>query len=94
MRRIPLKKSPEQLQKELEEDLLSANVTLEDAIRRIRKLTGMTQKQFAQEVGIATRTYIDLERGIGNPTLETLEKIGGPFGYEVLFVPSRKPPVD
>jgi DNA-binding XRE family transcriptional regulator len=90
VRRIPLQKSPEQLKQELDQDLLSGNVSLEDAVRRIRKLTGMTQMQFAKELGIASRTYINIERGVGNPTVETLEKIGKPFGYALLFVPSSQ----
>ena len=40
-------------------------------------------------VGIATRILAEVELDHGNPTLETLNKIGRPFGYEVGFVPKR-----
>ncbi len=59
---------------------------LPDTIRKMRKITGMTQPEFAKLIGIASRVLIDLERGVGNPTLKTLEKLAGPFGLRVGLV--------
>lgn len=56
---------------------------LPDTILRMRKITGLTQPEYAKLIGIAPRVLIDLERGIGNPTLKTLEKLAAPFGLRV-----------
>ena len=66
-------------------------LTLGEAVRRMRKITGMSQKAYAEHiVGIAPRILAEIERDSGNPTVETLNKIGRPFGYTVGFVPKAK----
>lgn len=59
---------------------------LADSVRRMRKITGLTQKEYAGLIGIAPRVLIDLERGVGNPTLKTLIKMASPFGLDIGFV--------
>ncbi|MFD1215897.1 helix-turn-helix domain-containing protein [Microbulbifer celer] len=71
----------------LREELAQGTVTLGDAVRRMRKITGMSQKEYARKiVGISPRILAEIEKDTGNPTLETLNKIGRPFGYQVGFV--------
>ena len=66
-------------------------LTLGEAVRRMRKITGLSQKAYAERiVGIAPRILVQIERDVGNPTVETLNKIGRPFGYTVGFVPKAK----
>lgn len=66
-------------------------LSLGEAVRRMRKITGMSQKAYAERiVGIAPRILAEVERDEGNPTVETLNKIGRPFGYTVGFVPRRQ----
>jgi len=63
------------------DDLDDGRLTdLPGAVRQMRKTTGLTQTEYAKLVGIAPRVLIDLERGVGNPTLKTLEKLAAPFG--------------
>jgi transcriptional regulator with XRE-family HTH domain len=63
-------------------------LSLGEAVRRMRKISGLTQKDYAERiVGVSTRILAEIERNEGNPTLETLNKIGRPFGYTVGFVP-------
>jgi len=66
-------------------DLDAGKLTLVQATRRLRKSTSMTQPQLAKLLKISERTYIDLERGVGNPTLKTLSKIAAAYGLEVSF---------
>jgi transcriptional regulator with XRE-family HTH domain len=87
MRRKRVKQTPEEMLAELERELRTGKVSLEESLRRMRKIRGKTQIEYAQELGIATRTYLELERGIGNPRLETLEKIAEPFGFKIVFFP-------
>jgi transcriptional regulator with XRE-family HTH domain len=66
------------------EDLDEGRLTdLPDTLRRMRKAIGLTQTEYARLAGVAPRVLIDLERGVGNPTLKTLEKLAAPFGLRV-----------
>jgi DNA-binding XRE family transcriptional regulator len=67
------------------EQLEKKELTLAETIKSMRAIVGMTQPEYAKFVGIAPRIIIDLERGIGNPTLETLRKIGKPFRLNIIF---------
>lgn len=70
----------EQLRQEFYRQLPESAQTLAQTVRLMRQITGKTQPDFARLVGIAPRVLIDIERGVGNPTLNTLKKIGRPFG--------------
>ena len=65
------------------EDIRTNALTLPETVRRMRRVIGMTQPEYAHLVGVTPRAVIDLERGVGNPTLKTLQKLGNPFGLEV-----------
>jgi DNA-binding XRE family transcriptional regulator len=66
-------------------DLNSGQLDIPEAVRRMRKISGKTQPEYAKLIRIAPRVLIDLERGVGNPTLNTLSKIGKVFGLVVSF---------
>ena len=68
-------------------DLERGALTLGQATRRMRKIVGVTQAEYAARVlKIYPRVLMDLENDRGNPTLETLEKVAKPFGLKVAFV--------
>lgn len=47
-----------------------------EAITRTRQVLGLTQKQLAQELGLASQSYIsDLEKGRVQPSLHVLQKL-------------------
>ena len=77
---IHLNKLRHEFYKDLEEGNLGS---LSNTIRKMRKVTGLTQPEYARLVGISPRVLIDLERVVGNPTLKTLEKITSPFGLHI-----------
>ena len=57
----------------------------------MRKVLGMSQTDYAKTVlKVSPRILIDFERGKGNPTLATLQKIVAPFGLEVGFIKKYK----
>ena len=69
-------------------DLARGNIDVREATRRMRKILGMTQKDYARKVAvISPRILSEFENGSGNPTLATLEKIAFPFGLKVIFLP-------
>lgn len=67
------------------QQLKNQELTLAETIRAMRAIVGMTQEEYAKFVGIAPRIIIDLERGVGNPTLNSLRKIGKPFRLELTY---------
>lgn len=67
------------------EKLSNKELTLAETIKAMRAIIGMTQPEYAKFVGIAPRIIIDLERGVGNPTLSTLRKIGKPFRLDIIY---------
>lgn len=52
--------------------------------------TGLTQAEFAAHRGVSRRVIQDIERGTGNPTVESLNSIAKLFGLRVGLVPIRK----
>ena len=70
---------------EFYEKLANNKLTLAETVKTMRAIVGMTQPQYAKFVGIAPRIIIDLERGVGNPTLSTLRKIGKPFRLDIMY---------
>lgn len=72
---------------ELRDAIAQGEIGIGEAVRRMRKISGMSQKVYAQKiVGISPRVLAEIERDTANPTVETLNKIGRPFGYKVGFV--------
>ena len=70
----------------LYEDLDAGQLSLAETVRRMREVTGMTQGEFAEKVaGVSRLTVAQLERGEGNPTVETLNRVGSAFGLTLRF---------
>jgi transcriptional regulator with XRE-family HTH domain len=91
--------APEQMahmKEDLYAGLAQGGIGIREATRRMRKILGMNQKEYARKVAaISPRILSQFENGTGNPTLATLEKIARPFGMEVTFLPPeawRLPP--
>ena len=55
-----------------------------------RKAKGMTQKQLAEATGINQADISKLERGSGNPSLRTLQRLAAGMGMQLKleFVPT------
>ena len=68
--------------------LAKGDIDIREATRQMRKILGMTQKEYAKKVAdISPRILSEFENGTGNPTLATLQKIASPFGLKVTFLP-------
>ena len=94
MGRTTKKRTPEEVRAEKEAlyaDLEAGRLTIGQATRRMRKIVGLTQAEYAEKVlKIYPRVLLEIEKDRGNPTLETLEKIARPFGLKVGFVRKRR----
>lgn len=68
--------------------LANGEIGIRDATRQMRKILGMSQKEYAKKIAdVSPRILSEFENGKGNPTLATLEKIASPFGLRVSFLP-------
>jgi len=54
-------------------------------IKERRALLGISQQDLSDYSGIGISTVKDLERGVGNPTLHTLQKILDVVGMEMVL---------
>jgi transcriptional regulator with XRE-family HTH domain len=63
------------------------DMTVADAVKTMRKISGLTQEEFARHRGVSLPSLKQIERGIGNPTVETLNKLAAVYGLRVGLVP-------
>ena len=72
-----------------EYEALAPEVEIMRAMINTRKRTGMTQKQLAEATGIYQGDISKLERGCGNPSLKTLQRLAAGMGMtlKLEFVP-------
>lgn len=64
--------------------------SLISAIKARREMLHVTQEQLAAVSGVSSRTLKAFESGKGNPTLETLIKLGDALGLELSFQVKQK----
>jgi transcriptional regulator with XRE-family HTH domain len=65
-------------------------LTLQQAVKRMRTISQLTQLEFAEHRGVSVKVIKEIERGTGNPTVNTLNQIGSIFGLEVGFTPKGR----
>jgi transcriptional regulator with XRE-family HTH domain len=58
---------------------------LANLIRFRRKELKIKQEDLAETTQVALRTIRDLEKGLGNPSVQTIKKIMGILGIELVF---------
>lgn len=79
-----------ELREQLYRQVASGELTLGRAVALMRKISHLTQPEFARHRGISVDALRKLEADTGNPTVETLNKVASVFGLQVGFVPLRK----
>ena len=74
-----------------EGDALDPEFAVIEAILAARKESGLTQQQLSERTGIAQTDISKLERGNGNPSLRTLQRLAAGMGMRVKieFVPAK-----
>lgn len=76
----------EQLQDEefrAEYEALEPEFTIIQVMIDARKSSGLTQKQLAEKTGINQADISKLERGSGNPSLRTLQRLAAGMGMRL-----------
>jgi len=74
---------------EMYQAVLDNTISVPDAVKRMQKISGLTQPEFARHRGISVAALRQIVSGKGNPTVETLNKVVAIFGLEVGLVPKR-----
>lgn len=69
--------------KQFIDDVDHNRIDVYKAVKEIRIILGMSQKGFAEHLGISKVVVSELELGKRNPTVNTLNKIFVLFGLEV-----------
>jgi DNA-binding transcriptional regulator YiaG len=75
------------LRLEMYQRLAAGELTIAEAVKTMRRLSHLTQPEFARHRGISVDALRQIESGKGNPTVETLNKVVSVFGLQVGFVP-------
>lgn len=83
MTRVDHKQRRAALRDELYARVDAGDLTLVEAVKRMRKIAGRSQAEYARLVGVSPRVLIEFERGVGNPAVKTLQKLLAPFGLEL-----------
>jgi DNA-binding XRE family transcriptional regulator len=89
-RKSPDKESLRQQRNDLYAAIERGELSLQQAVKRMRAISCLTQLEFAAHRGVSVKVIKEVERGIGNPTVKTLNQIGEIFGLEVSFVRKSK----
>ncbi len=72
-------------------EALEPEFTVMQALIDARKERGMTQKELAEVTGISQADISRLERGTGNPSIKTLQRVAQALqmALRIEFVPSQ-----
>jgi DNA-binding XRE family transcriptional regulator len=66
--------------------IANGSLTLSEAVVAMRKISRLTQVEFAKHRGISVQSLKQIEAGTANPTIDTLEKISNIFGLKIGFM--------
>ena len=71
-------------------DIATNALTIAEAVAAMRKISRLTQAEFARHRGISVQALKQIEAGNANPTVATLQKIADIYGLKIGFVPRKK----
>ena len=89
--RKPTKDEIRERRAALSERARSGHLQLPGAVVEMRQALGLSQEGFARLLKLTTRQLAEIERGVANPTAETLTRVGRLFGFGLGFVPIGAP---
>lgn len=74
------------LREQFYQDVANNRLSIADAVKIMRRLSRLTQTEFADHRGISLVTLKQIESGKGQHKVETLNIIADIFGLELAFV--------
>jgi transcriptional regulator with XRE-family HTH domain len=85
-RKPPTPDQVRELRQQLHEAIEHGGLSVAETVCRMREALGMTQARFGAVFKLTERQVWELENGKANPTAETLDRLGKPFGFRVGFI--------
>lgn len=79
-----------QRREEFYANVASGALSIGEAVVTMRKISRLTQPEFAKHRGISVQALRQIESATANPTVETLNKVAEIFGLEVGLVVKRR----
>lgn len=78
-----------QLRDALYRAIASGSMTTGQAVAALRRISKLTQPEFAKHRNLSVQSLRLIEADKANPTIDTLNKVAGIFGLQVGFVPKN-----
>ena len=69
----------------------AGELSVGQGVRAMRRISGLTQAEFAMHRGISLQGLRMIERDLANPTVDTLNKVASIFGLRVGWVTDKLP---
>jgi len=69
-----------------------AQARLGARLRALRQQRGWTQEALGERAGISYKFIGEIERGVGNPTLDSIDQIAKAFGLDIALLLQRDAP--
>jgi DNA-binding XRE family transcriptional regulator len=76
----------EALREKLAQIVPEQKTDIPEILRTLRLITRKSQVEYAKLCGVNPRVLADIERGKGNPSFKSLEKLLKPFGLTIGIV--------
>lgn len=61
-------------------------------VRNLRQQRGWTQEALGERAGLSYKFIGEIERGIGNPTIDSIDQIARAFGIDIALLLHRETP--
>ena len=61
-------------------------------VRDLRRQRGWTQEALGERAGISYKFIGEIERGVGNPTVDSIDQIARAFGIDIALLLQREAP--
>jgi DNA-binding XRE family transcriptional regulator len=69
--------------------IAAGELSLGQGVRAMRRISGLTQAEFAAHRGISLQGLRMIERDLANPTVDTLNKVASIFGLRVGWITDK-----
>ena len=74
-----------------DKNIAGNRLSIPGALKAMRRMSRLTQAEFAKHRGVSLPTLKQIESGKGNPKVETINKVAEIFGLQLGFVKKPRP---
>ena len=88
----PTKDEIRERRRNLSAKAAAGQLRLPEDLNEIRMAFGRSQEEFAALMSLTRMQIAEMERGVANPTYQTIMRIGRLFGFRLAFMPAGDDP--